>query len=92
MNFPHVNNPYAIKKLLKYKYTTNFVLLFIKLALQERTLNSCWWLFIGWLLHYLPFWGMGRILYFHHYFPAVLFASMMTGNLIGMTKRTQFLR
>ncbi|KAG5857580.1 hypothetical protein ANANG_G00020960 [Anguilla anguilla] len=36
-------------------------------------------LFLGWLLHYLPFYGMGRILYYHHYFPAMLFSSMLTG-------------
>lgn len=39
-------------------------------------------LFVGWLLHYLPFWGMGRVLYFHHYFPALIFNSMLTGKLI----------
>ncbi|XP_051775823.1 protein O-mannosyl-transferase 2 [Erpetoichthys calabaricus] len=33
---------------------------------------------MGWLLHYLPFFTMGRILYFHHYFPAMLFSSMLT--------------
>nr|XP_023684019.1 protein O-mannosyl-transferase 2 isoform X2 [Paramormyrops kingsleyae] len=36
-------------------------------------------LFLGWLLHYLPFYTMGRILYYHHYFPAMLFSSMLTG-------------
>ncbi|XP_061105285.1 protein O-mannosyl-transferase 2 [Conger conger] len=36
-------------------------------------------LFLGWLLHYLPFFTMGRILYYHHYFPAMLFSSMLTG-------------
>ncbi|KAJ8290442.1 hypothetical protein GJAV_G00012940 [Gymnothorax javanicus] len=36
-------------------------------------------LFLGWLLHYLPFYAMGRILYYHHYFPAMLFSSMLTG-------------
>ncbi|XP_031436034.1 protein O-mannosyl-transferase 2 [Clupea harengus] len=36
-------------------------------------------LFLGWLLHYLPFYTMGRILYYHHYFPAMLFNSMLTG-------------
>lgn len=39
---------------------------------------ACVWLFIGWGLHYVPFWAMGRVLYFHHYFPALLFSSMLT--------------
>ncbi|PKU41730.1 protein o-mannosyl-transferase 2 [Limosa lapponica baueri] len=34
---------------------------------------------LGWLLHYLPFFMMSRVLYFHHYFPAMLFSSMLTG-------------
>lgn len=35
---------------------------------------------LGWVLHYFPFFLMGRILYFHHYFPAMLFSSMLTGQ------------
>ncbi|XP_021508838.1 protein O-mannosyl-transferase 2 [Meriones unguiculatus] len=38
-------------------------------------------LLLGWMLHYFPFFLMGRILYFHHYFPAMLFSSMLTGVL-----------
>ncbi|KAI8917124.1 Dolichyl-phosphate-mannose-protein mannosyltransferase-domain-containing protein [Powellomyces hirtus] len=30
--------------------------------------------FVGWALHYLPFWVMGRVTYLHHYFPALYFA------------------
>jgi len=37
-------------------------------------------LVLGWLLHYAPFYTMGRILYYHHYFPAMLFSSMLTGK------------
>ncbi|CAH1126628.1 unnamed protein product [Ceutorhynchus assimilis] len=49
---------------------------------QKQKLKACAWLFIGWLLHYVPFWAMGRVLYFHHYFPALLFSSMITGIMI----------
>jgi dolichyl-phosphate-mannose-protein mannosyltransferase len=37
------------------------------------------WLFLGWALHYLPFYLMGRVLYFHHYFPALMFSIMLAG-------------
>ena len=49
---------------------------------NKDKLVACAWLFLGWLLHYVPFWAMGRVLYFHHYFPALLFNSMITGELI----------
>lgn len=49
---------------------------------HQLKLNACVWLFLGWLLHYVPFWTMGRVLYFHHYFPAVIFSSLITGILI----------
>lgn len=35
---------------------------------------------LGWVLHYFPFFMMGRVLYFHHYFPAMLFSCMLTGK------------
>ncbi|XP_066249068.1 protein O-mannosyl-transferase 2 isoform X1 [Euwallacea similis] len=46
---------------------------------HRQKLKACAWLFVGWMLHYVPFWAMGRVLYFHHYFPALLFSSMLTG-------------
>ncbi|XP_063908323.1 protein O-mannosyl-transferase 2 isoform X2 [Zophobas morio] len=49
---------------------------------NKDKLVACAWLFLGWLLHYVPFWAMGRVLYFHHYFPALLFNSMITGIII----------
>ncbi|VVC33926.1 MIR motif,Protein O-mannosyl-transferase, C-terminal four TM domain,Glycosyl transferase family 39/83 [Cinara cedri] len=46
---------------------------------KQKLLTTCNWLFIGWCLHYLPFYAMGRVLYYHHYFPAFLYSSMLTG-------------
>jgi len=48
-----------------------------------QSLRAAAWLFLGWMLHYLPFWAMGRVLYFHHYFPALIFNSLLTGKQIG---------
>jgi len=47
--------------------------------LTEARFLACRWLLLAWLLHYVPFWFMGRILYFHHYFPAHLFSVMLAG-------------
>lgn len=44
--------------------------------------GSCRWLVLGWLLHYVPFYAMGRVLYFHHYFPALMFSSMLSGVMV----------
>ncbi|KAK8741606.1 hypothetical protein OTU49_002295 [Cherax quadricarinatus] len=51
-------------------------------ARRDKTLEACGWLVLAWGLHYLPFYAMGRILYFHHYFPALLFSSMLTGVIL----------
>jgi dolichyl-phosphate-mannose-protein mannosyltransferase len=49
---------------------------------------ACLWLFVGWALHYIPFWAMGRVLYFHHYFPALLYSSMLTAVIFDYTLTT----
>jgi len=37
----------------------------------------CGFLFMGWSLHYLPFFLMGRQLFLHHYLPALYFAILL---------------
>uniref|UniRef100_A0A182S6D5 Protein O-mannosyl-transferase C-terminal four TM domain-containing protein n=1 Tax=Anopheles maculatus TaxID=74869 RepID=A0A182S6D5_9DIPT len=49
-------------------------------ATKWQLLRASLWLFGGWLIHYLPFYAMGRVLYFHHYFPALVFNSMLAGK------------
>ncbi|KAF8632407.1 hypothetical protein AX17_004848 [Amanita inopinata Kibby_2008] len=39
--------------------------------------SLCGFLFIGWSLHYFPFFLMGRQLFLHHYFPALYFAILL---------------
>ena len=48
-------------------------------AKRDNAMQSCVFLIIGWALHYLPFYAMGRVLYFHHYFPAYLLSAMFSG-------------
>ncbi|ESO86133.1 hypothetical protein LOTGIDRAFT_129702 [Lottia gigantea] len=61
-------------------------------AYHNKMFNACWWLLLGWSLHYLPFWTMTRVLYFHHYFPAFLYSAMLTGIMLDyMIARVCFL-
>ncbi|KAM0680045.1 Protein O-mannosyltransferase 2 [Glugoides intestinalis] len=41
----------------------------------------------GWYLHYSPFFFLGRVLYLHHYFPALFYATL---NLCFLLKRLNF--
>lgn len=64
---------------------------------REKTVNVCCWLFLGWALHYFPFYTMGRVLYFHHYFPALLFSSMISAVVLDyfitvLTSKLNFLK
>lgn len=40
------------------------------------------WLTLAWVLHYVPFFAMGRVLYFHHYLPAFSCSAMLAGVVI----------
>ncbi|KAJ3283856.1 hypothetical protein HK104_010186 [Borealophlyctis nickersoniae] len=42
-----------------------------------RASQGGWFLFLGWALHYLPFFLMKRQLFLHHYFPALYFSVLL---------------
>lgn len=53
-------------------------------------------LFLGWFLHYIPFFIMGRVTYLHHYFPALYFSILMVPFMLehftaNKSQRTQWL-
>ncbi|CAL4102455.1 unnamed protein product [Meganyctiphanes norvegica] len=52
-------------------------------ARKDNLAFACKWLLIAYLMHYVPFWAMDRILYYHHYFPALQFSSMLTAVVLG---------
>ncbi len=45
---------------------------------------SCWLLGVGWMLHYLPYFLMGRQLFLHHYFPALYFGILLTASVVDV--------
>lgn len=49
----------------------------------QLTFHSfCGFLFVQWLWHYLPFFGMNRQLFLHHYLPALYFATILMAILL----------
>jgi dolichyl-phosphate-mannose--protein O-mannosyl transferase len=45
---------------------------------RQKLQNYGGWVVTAYLMHYIPFYLMGRILYFHHYFPSLIFSCMLT--------------
>lgn len=49
---------------------------------RSRLYNSTGFFFLCWAVHYLPFYLMGRQLFLHHYLPAHLASTLVTGALV----------
>lgn len=52
-------------------------------------INNGLLLFAGWVLHYLPFFLMGRVTYLHHYFPSLVMSTLMVGHILQNTWRAK---
>ena len=46
---------------------------------DERFIKLGSILSLGWVLHYIPFWIMGRVTYLHHYFPSLMVSFLTVG-------------
>ena len=55
------------------------------IKLCQTYMSGGFTLLVGWALHYLPFYLMGRVLYFHHYFPALMFSCMLSAVALDFT-------
>jgi len=51
---------------------------------MSELMSSACWLYLGWSIHYLPFFFMSRALFIHHYFPAMIFSTCLTGVLLDL--------
>ncbi|KAI0303009.1 hypothetical protein BC826DRAFT_965650 [Russula brevipes] len=69
----------AVRGLLILREVSGTVRTFMSpfLAKVVKYDTLCGFLFIGWGLHYLPFFLMGRQLFLHHYLPALYFAILL---------------
>ncbi|KAI8991396.1 glycosyltransferase family 39 protein [Mycotypha africana] len=51
----------------------------IEEPVRHRVLQSAGFFFLGWALHYFPFFNMGRSLFLHHYLPAATINYLLLG-------------
>ncbi|KAJ1998292.1 hypothetical protein GGI04_005068, partial [Coemansia thaxteri] len=58
------------------------------LGARERYMESVGFVFVGWVLHWIPFFLMGRQLFLHHYLPALWLAILaLVGSIDLFTRR-----
>ncbi|CAK8696913.1 unnamed protein product [Clavelina lepadiformis] len=82
---------YHLKRDQNLKIKSKSILQNNCICCNEIILNACFvggWCLLGWCLHYLPFFAMSRVLFFHHYFPAHVFACMLSGTLLDCFCKT----
>src|SRR5688572_9952694 len=53
--------------------------IFLFIAAKEHFETNASFFFVGWFLHYFPFFLMKRQLFLHHYFPALYYAILLIG-------------
>eukprot|EP00842_Homolaphlyctis_polyrhiza_P005390 jgi/Hompol1/5852/HPOL_001023-RA len=51
----------------------------VVIGFLKEAVSAAWFFFMGWFLHYFPFFLMGRQLFLHHYLPALYFAILLLG-------------
>jgi dolichyl-phosphate-mannose-protein mannosyltransferase len=57
---------------------------------DEQYANRGMILTIGWALHYIPFYLMGRVTYLHHVFPSLLVSFLTTGLVVERHVKGRF--
>ena len=57
---------------------------FPNLAKVVKYDTLCGFLFMGWFLHYAPFFLMARQLFLHHYFPALYYAILLSCGIFDL--------
>jgi dolichyl-phosphate-mannose-protein mannosyltransferase len=90
-----IGNPLVWKTCLIGILTTPLIILLRALVLQRGSnlagLGSSLWvkrtdalalLWIGWFLHWAPFFIMDRQLFLHHYLPALYISALLTGTVL----------
>jgi dolichyl-phosphate-mannose-protein mannosyltransferase len=56
---------------------------FVFIAVRNRFYNSTGFFVMAWLLHYFPFFLMGRSLFLHHYLPALLCSYLVAAGIFN---------
>lgn len=51
---------------------------------RNKLYRTLLWFFLGWFVHYAPFFLMGRQLFLHHYMPAHMVGALLCGGLVDL--------
>ena len=63
-------------------------MLILRIAKVVKYDALCGFFFMGWSLHYFPFFLMQRQLFLHHYFPALYFAILLSCSVFDLLTST----
>ncbi|KAG1888589.1 glycosyltransferase family 39 protein [Suillus subluteus] len=94
-----IGNPFvwwsSTASIITYMIVRGFLLLRAKRGYRDfdntkvvKYDSLCGFLFVGYCMHYFPFFLMGRQLFLHHYFPALYFAILLNCAVFDLATST----